>query len=1625
MFISSSKARKLLATTALVSVISLSAFADPDSNALPTGAQVVSGQAAINSSDNAMNINQGSDRAHVKFETFNIGSSASVAISQPSSNAIFLADVPKGGKSEIYGQLTANGKIFISNPDGVTFGEGARVDANSLVATTARMSEESFQAADKFDFNKAGNEDGAIVNMGSINVADSGMAALVAPTVKNSGVIQARLAKVTLAGADTFVVDPYGDGMVSFAIQDGKTGKVENSGAISASGGQVMIGVDAKSAVDQVVNVSGFVEADSVEEKDGVIILNSNKGQTSVVDAVVSASGGTIKALGGTVLIGDDVEMDVSHASKAGKILVGGNFQGKGPEANASIVVVDNDATLRANVQSGDAGEIVAWADDVMIFHGAIEAKSDEGKGGNVEISGATGDVEWASMDLSGVVPGHLLLDPTNITIQNGSFGFSDNLTTLTFAGKGNSSSGFTNNVYIRPSTLASPGATVTLQATKDITIKEAVTTDQGLTLQAGNDIVIGASVTVTGGTNTISMNANDQTTGTSHASGKGSIKQSNRGALLTASNISLSTDFGTGASAAANDGSIGEENGPIRVAATNLTLTSKNAYVEGTGAQVLQAASKVTENLFIQTTAGAINATAFLTTNDTNRPKESIRLYAAGALTNSAITSKRIDLATVANFSDVTLTADLIQLALTDSSAAMTLNNDVFHTFDITNGSTAKTLQLGTSTHKAGFTISGTNGGNTFNAFDRIALRTGQDQDISGTGTFEFEYNFVQNGDVFDGGRYVQVESADDATIHLKGTSGFSMRELAPGQDDIVGGDGNPNVAGNLTVINDDNGIINLAGKIRAGKDITITTADGANSIIEITEDGGVVAGNNLKFTSRHIIPDNQEMESGASQEDGNSFVFFNGQAFSIKTGKPAGRMPARRIQQKLPGATVMNLRVLLDEGDALSSQILHENETLNGLTDEELNKRLDAFFDSEVHFADLLFNDFDLNDKSLATMEGNLDENRLKTLLEQEVNHYELDVSGMNHDEVMGLVDDKEINAIKRAKVKAAQRVLKALKRLKAQLGDEKVSAAMVYVIASREAQKGAKEILDSEKSSGLFSSGALVNIVDKDTFIKDVSAAIAKDMSRAVATTSRAERQQVQSGGSNVGWRTQMLSLASDDIEKVDTILQDASVVEKKGVYGFRRDATDVEKFESAYDAIRKALDTQNIGTPENRAQLAYAMAQSKLGATVSKSGRDPMLVIVQAKEQGKGDWSSAKLNAVKAAYGLANDGTSTFDDVSNALKAGFSKASDSEIKQMAGQLMSVRTKGSTSDVDLTGTSLFAEPEGSVSNPVDSGAGVFTPENPAPVVTTQSGGDAPKPEEKKDDVPPPVEQVSLDDLAKQVDEGAKVETPVVTPTVETPIVEQQSGDAPLKSQSAEVLTTEPKLPVETATVVTPKVETPIVEQQSGDAPLKSQSAEVLTTEPKPTVETATVVTPTVETPKVETPTVVTPTVVEPKPEEVVTHEAEQHSGGTSIVETPTVETPTKTVVSTTTPKVVAPTKTVVSTATTKKVVASGPAPVVPAPAVVAPAAVPTTKAEVRAARVQSVRMAARQVGQSQMARGVSHAKVKADMIKVATFNLKKAGVKNAAHEAKKMVEAELKALEEEKKAKRQAAR
>jgi len=195
--------------------------------ALPQGGEVTQGQAVIQQeSATKLNINQSTDRAVINWNSFSIGAPEWVNFQQPSSTSATLNRVTGNTPSSIAGKLTANGQIFLINPNGIMFLPTARVDVAGLVASTLNIQDSDFMRGVLRFEQMPGKPPASVVNQGLITVKEAGFAALVAPAVQNSGVISARLGKVVLASGTTVSLDFYGDGLLSVTVDPQLAGQI-------------------------------------------------------------------------------------------------------------------------------------------------------------------------------------------------------------------------------------------------------------------------------------------------------------------------------------------------------------------------------------------------------------------------------------------------------------------------------------------------------------------------------------------------------------------------------------------------------------------------------------------------------------------------------------------------------------------------------------------------------------------------------------------------------------------------------------------------------------------------------------------------------------------------------------------------------------------------------------------------------------------------------------------------------------------------------------------------------------------------------------------------------------------------------------------------------------------------------------------------------------------------------------------------------------------------------------------------------------------------------------------------------------------------------------------------------
>ncbi len=393
----------------------------PPVNALPTGMQLVAGQAGVNVQGNSMTVNQATQQAIMNWQGFNIGANAQVRFNQPNASAVALNRVVGGEASAIFGKLSSNGKVFLVNPQGVLFGASAQVDVGGLLASSLGISDQSFLSG---SYRFSGNGAGAVRNEGRINAA-GGVVAFLAPTVSNSGSISAQGGSVALAAGNAVAMDFRGDGLITLRVEQGALDALaENKGLLQADNGQVLLTAKAADALARsTVNNAGVVQARGLVADGGTIrLVGDGLVQAGQLDASSSkGQGGNVRIAGGFVALdgavradgvrGGSVDVTAAGDLSAAAALSAAGMAGKGGSINLiSGASLAENTSASTNVSGAtDGGAVSLQAGGSLLSSGRHDAHGVAGTGGRVDISGADVRLMGANVDASGASQGGLV----------------------------------------------------------------------------------------------------------------------------------------------------------------------------------------------------------------------------------------------------------------------------------------------------------------------------------------------------------------------------------------------------------------------------------------------------------------------------------------------------------------------------------------------------------------------------------------------------------------------------------------------------------------------------------------------------------------------------------------------------------------------------------------------------------------------------------------------------------------------------------------------------------------------------------------------------------------------------------------------------------------------------------------------------------------------------------------------------------------------------------------------------------------------------------------------------------------------------------------------------------------
>ena len=554
-------------------------FADIAATTLPTGGNVISGNVTISIPEvGKMDVNQTSNQGIVNWDTFNVGSSASVHFNQPTSRSSILNNV-LSGQSIINGSIFSNGRLILVNPTGILTGPTSAIRSEGAILSTLNLTNQNYLNS---TYNFSTNNNSTLINEGNI---EGEYVALLSPIITNKGTINTNVA-TSLAAGDNLKLSISDSNLLTVSVNPSKIkSSINNEGNIKSQNGIVTLKTDiAQSVVDQVIKIEN-AKADGLISENGIVKLVTNTGAITAKDIKIDAGSNGASTISGTLNSNSDTsnggsvevtakEIDINTATISadgktggGTILVGGDWQGSGDLLQATYLNIDANSKITANaLTSGSGGTIVAWSDiknsnSLTTVSGTLEAKGIDGSGGQIETSGADLDINGIRVNTSSVSGsyGNWLVDPTDLTIGSSEAStYATNLETsdVTLTA---------DDTITLDSDISYSGArdsTLTFDATTTVLNANITSSNGSLSLDINTAVTLGTDVTITTNGGYFDVSGNIQVN-----SNVGIIELRNGGTYLY-----------NGLSATANSSGTTIGNGSLSYSGGSFTWTKPNA---------------------------------------------------------------------------------------------------------------------------------------------------------------------------------------------------------------------------------------------------------------------------------------------------------------------------------------------------------------------------------------------------------------------------------------------------------------------------------------------------------------------------------------------------------------------------------------------------------------------------------------------------------------------------------------------------------------------------------------------------------------------------------------------------------------------------------------------------------------------------------------------------------------------------------------------------------------------------------------------------------------------------------------------------------------------------------------
>ena len=410
---------------------------------------VVSGSATPPQQNGSqLNVTTTSPVTFLKWSSFDIQAGETTTFIQPSANSVVINQIGGANPSQIFGNLNANGTVILANANGFYFGPNSMISVGgSFIATTAPLTPD-FGAGSAWHFTGMPPLK-SIVNYGQVKVGAGKSLYLIADQIQNNGSLTAPGGDVGLFAGQEVLLNERADGRGFSASVKLPAGAVDNEGNLVADAGTIALQA-------KVVNQNGIIQANSVQNVNGVVELVASDQINIGSDSLISAAGDPSGSrAGGTVTIKSENEFSDQVGSVVN--ISGGSQGGNGGQVEIS-------APQMSSIQSSIHGEAAAGFVNGVLTIDPLNIL--------LVATGGNGTVGEYS---SGTVNASDLPAAGTLTLNINSFASGLSEINLQAA----------NNIELsKVWTLADAGATATL----NLTAGNNITLDNGAAIVAGNN---------------------------------------------------------------------------------------------------------------------------------------------------------------------------------------------------------------------------------------------------------------------------------------------------------------------------------------------------------------------------------------------------------------------------------------------------------------------------------------------------------------------------------------------------------------------------------------------------------------------------------------------------------------------------------------------------------------------------------------------------------------------------------------------------------------------------------------------------------------------------------------------------------------------------------------------------------------------------------------------------------------------------------------------------------------------------------------------------------------------------------------------------------------------------------